>query len=667
MNKRTIPLSLMMAVMMLIMMPSFCLAENMAGIRLSYDPQDPDVPVIEEPLTEGGNGIPVIYLTIDEEEFEKVWKSGEHTYRAETGSIRIEVPEGYPESGTGELNLDYIRGRGNSTWKGAKRPFRFKLNKKAGLLGMDKSKHWVLLANDFDATLLRNRIIEYTGTEMGLDYTMESRPVDLVVNGTYRGSYTLCEQIRVDDGRVEIDEISPSATAEPEITGGYLLEMFPGDGDEHKEYMTTKEVYLGVNTPDFSEYTAGQSAGRDAQSKYIFDYIQNLEDAIYSEDFSDADGVRYSEYMDLASSAKYWWIQEFSGNGDGFQTSSTYLYKDRNGKLYWGPLWDFDLSLNKSESELDTVFNNTNMPWLDHMRAYDPEYQKILLSEWERLDGILDNITRKGGVLDTYAEEIRASRINDTVAYRRLFENEVTPEEAGNEFEEAIERLRNNIDSRRKVINDNLDDLFRVFGTFTFMDGDETLKKMDIRYGYSLRERDIPPLPEKEGSEFVGWYTDPELTEPFDLFTCLNEDITVYAKWSSKTEPVETQYKIEYRLNGGRYKGSSETIIEEYPAETEISIHEAPVRDGYEFMYWMGSEYQPGDKYTVTSDHVFTARWKKLEKQGGGSDTGSTGGQDGHSNGIGTGDNSHPVLWILMTAAAVLGLTGLLVMRRRRE
>lgn len=42
-----------------------------------------------------------------------------------------------------------------------------------------------------------------------------------------------------------------------------------------------------------------------------------------------------------------------------------------------------------------------------------------------------------------------------------------------------------------------------------------------------------------------------------------------------------------------------------------IPIHEAPTREGYRFTYWKGSEYQPGDQYTVDGDHTFTAQWEK--------------------------------------------------------
>ena len=387
--------------------------------------------------------------------------------------------------------------------------------------------------------MLRNRIAGYIGTEMGLDYTPKMQPVDLVVNGTYRGSYTLCENVRIDKTRINIDEIKPADKSEPEISGGYLLELSPGSGDPDIEITTEHGVYIGVNTPEFAEYGDTDSSGRDAQSSYIFNYIRNLEDAIYADDFRDPSGVSYSGLMDIGSAAKYWWIQEFSTNGDAFVTSSTYLYKERNGKLFWGPLWDFDLALSRMET--DTVFNNTQMPWLDHLRAYEPEYQKVLRDEWDRLDKILKDVTKKGGVLDSYAAEIRSSWKNDSVAYKRLYGSEnPTYEEADKEFTEAVEKLRTYIDSRRIAIENSIDsDLYKVYCKVTFRDGDEILKAAEFRIGGWLEEQDYPELPEKEGAAFEGWYTDPDFTNAFDRYSALTGDIDLYAKWTSrKDDPV---------------------------------------------------------------------------------------------------------------------------------
>ena len=111
----------------------------------------------------------------------------------------------------------------------------------------------------------------------------------------------------------------------------------------------------------------------------------------------------------------------------------------------------------------------------------------------------------------------------------------------------------------------------------------------------------VYPVEEVTDSVITG--TDGEGTYAFAVTGSAREGFTVI---NTHTPIIFT---VTYVLNGGTYGGSPDDIIEKYPGGTEIKIHPAPVRDGYVFTYWEGSEYQPGDKYTVTEDHVFVAQW----------------------------------------------------------
>ena len=55
-----------------------------------------------------------------------------------------------------------FRGRGNSTWSMPKKPYRFKMAKKASLAGMPKAKTYALIANYIDCTLMGNAIALWT-------------------------------------------------------------------------------------------------------------------------------------------------------------------------------------------------------------------------------------------------------------------------------------------------------------------------------------------------------------------------------------------------------------------------------------------------------------------------------------------------------------------------
>jgi len=116
--------------------------------------------------------------------------------------------------------------------------------------------------------------------------------------------------------------------------------------------------------------------------------------------------------------------------------------------------------------------------------------------------------------------------------------------------------------------------------------------------------------------------------------------------------PEAKRFTITYDPNGGSFGGSTEAIKEVHEKGTVISIHEAPVRKGYTFRYWKGSEYLPGDRYTVTEDHTFTAQWEKNGRGGG--------------SGTNTGDGAHPLLWIMLALIAALE-TAVIMIRRRRK
>ena len=292
----------------------------------------------------------MVYLHIEggEEEVRKMNESEDHSYRC-TGSMDLVVPDGYQSAVLGTssesfsgLEIDYIRGRGNSSWGADKKPYKIKLSKKQDFFGMGASKHWVLLANSSDNTLLRNSLSLWLAGKLGMPYTPQFVFADVVMEGKYLGSYYLAEQVRVEESRTEIAELKEEMTEEPDIWGGYLLALHPYEKDpEEDKFITSQGVDLLHVTPSFAEDEGDYQ--NDAQRDYIRSYVQKTEDAIFSGDYEKA-----SSLLDLTSAADYWWMQEICENLDAYRTSSTYLYKEKEekdgseGKLYFGPVWDFD-------------------------------------------------------------------------------------------------------------------------------------------------------------------------------------------------------------------------------------------------------------------------------------------------------------------------------------
>ena len=279
------------------------------------------------------NGIPVVYLRIDESRgtVEDMIKSDDHSVYC-YGTVSIEVPEGFhysdfpnlPCESVTDLSMS-IRGRGNSTWVRAdKKPFKIKLDDKTDLFGLGKNKHWVLVANALDPSLLRDRISAWIGDQMDFEYTPRGVPVDLVMTGEqfgshYLGSYYFSENVRVDKGRLEIEELDEDDTELPKITGGYLLQNAAQvrEGSPDRFY-TSRGVDWATHTPSFDTSADGNFSNaplkgsgaavpeenfpdpelgdayvNPAQQQYIQDYIQTVEDALFEE------GTGYRDLIDV--------------------------------------------------------------------------------------------------------------------------------------------------------------------------------------------------------------------------------------------------------------------------------------------------------------------------------------------------------------------------------
>ena len=136
--------------------------------------------------------------------------------------------EGYESIGSSrEPDTMLIKGHGNATWTNLeKKPYRLKLNNKRNLLGMPKSKHWVLLANaEYWMGKMNDALPFEIGRRMGMAWNPRLEPVEVVLNGEYIGLYFLAEKIRVAKDRVNIAEQQDNETDPAKVTGGWLLEI----------------------------------------------------------------------------------------------------------------------------------------------------------------------------------------------------------------------------------------------------------------------------------------------------------------------------------------------------------------------------------------------------------------------------------------------------------
>lgn len=315
------------------------------------------------------SAIPTMYLTSSGAAQGRDWVDASKS-NAATGTMNLIGTDGVPVY-SGELKQ--IKARGNSTFTYAeKKSYQIKLAGVGDLLGTgEQVKTWVLLASYFDATQMHDKMVKDLAAELGLPYTASCDWVNLYYDGVYRGIYLLSEKNSVGETSVAITDMEQAyeqlnegygtdmTTAlaensygqqyqytkdltEPEnITGGYLIELNHDKWDEASGFKTRQGVAFNVKSPEWCG---------NAAMKYISEYYQAFEDAVYATDdtgaytgYNASTGKYFYDYVDMDSLVKVFLLQELSLNCDGF-ISSVYFYKDADGKMFAGPIWDQDMT-----------------------------------------------------------------------------------------------------------------------------------------------------------------------------------------------------------------------------------------------------------------------------------------------------------------------------------
>ena len=230
------------------------------------------------------------------------------------GTLAVNGRGGY-EDYTGKTE---VKGRGNSTWGYPKKPYRLKLNKKAEICGLGKAKNYVLLANHLDPTLMLNSVAFKIGRLLELPFTNHAIPVDVVLNGIYKGSYLLTEQIEVKENRVDLDE-----------NNSVMWELDSYWDDEPKFKSTAFNLPVMVKDPDL---TTEQ-----------FEYWKKDFNAFTTQFAKEPlEGNSYVDMIDIESVAKFLITFNLVHNMEINHPKSVFFHKERNGKYVMGPIWDFD-------------------------------------------------------------------------------------------------------------------------------------------------------------------------------------------------------------------------------------------------------------------------------------------------------------------------------------
>ena len=468
-----------------------------------------------------GADVPAMYIDV---------RSGSMDYihrqvgNLESGSMRL-------YDGTGERNwsgqLRSIQGRGYSSWGADKKPYSLELQTSADLLGMGRAESWILLANAYDPTNLRNKLVYEFAQEAGLAYTPQCRWVDLHLNGEYAGLYLLCERIEVHPQRVAIGE-----------SGSFLVSkssQWRLDSRNRTYVMTQGQTALRLHYADMPL--------DDVQRT-----LQSVENALTAEDGIDpVTGKSYGQLIDADSWARKYLVEEIFGNIDG-GTLSQYFYldgSDGTGKVYAGPVWDFDLSMGKSvswPSDAPNMFfanrpGNWDTSWF-HGIYQKEDFRRLVERLYEEeFRPLAERLLETG--LDRYRDAI-----GPAAERNRLRWDEDDPAQ-------ATEQIRSYLTARL----DFLDSVWLE---------DETYCTLQINalegevICYALKPGEVPPeFPEFADTDttiYEGWYT-LDTDEPYDPAQPVYEDTVIYLKTVPRERELEAGEALLLRLFRGALMG----------------------------------------------------------------------------------------------------------------
>ena len=304
---------------------------------------------------------PMLLVTIDTDEI--------------TGQAAITDPADY--AGYGGI---HIRGGSSAGEDYRKKQYKFEtwdenrpdpqpgaqyLDQNVSLLGLPAESDWIIQGPWSDKTLMRNyqmytwsnMIGRYAArtvfVELFLDYDNDGVVSwDTGLDGSstdYRGVYVLMEKIKRDNDRVDIARLTPLDVCEPDITGGYLLKKDheSAEGDPYLTFTTNEyDDTLIYAEPEPDEITS-------VQKTWIKNYFDAFEAVLAGGGF-DNPLTGYAQYIDVLSFLDHHILVELAKNVDGFVVS-TYLFKDRLGKINMGPIWDYNGSLGGADYVCDWV------------------------------------------------------------------------------------------------------------------------------------------------------------------------------------------------------------------------------------------------------------------------------------------------------------------------
>lgn len=333
-----------------ILIISFILILTSCNVSNEDDPQVEIPPQDDKPIEEVNNYGNILDYISEEGQIPLVrikTKRNEFPQDKENyvdGALEIVMPN-EEEVTLFEYSEMGIRLRGNSTLACPKKAFRIKFEEKQSLFGLEKAKSWVLLANYYDKSNIRNYLAYLTARKLdNLGFQPSGIFVNVEFNNQFMGLYLLCEQMQTGKGRVDIEiDNAPINESSFFIELDFIDRIIEDGLVSGLTYVTSYSQNYAFKYPDEEDMTPSRAT-------FVKTLLDNINKTIRNKS-------GYEDYIDIDSMIDYYFIQELFKNVDGIQ-SSVYYYI-QNGKLYAGPVWDFDLGLDVvGPNSVDNVYDS---------------------------------------------------------------------------------------------------------------------------------------------------------------------------------------------------------------------------------------------------------------------------------------------------------------------
>ena len=402
---------------------------------------------VSEQLREFSSDIPIMVLdTLD-----RALPSSSATTLVPMNVAILDVSRATGRSTLGSSVVDYL-GRGGARDRGASTANQTKPNMAfetwgpegtnqdddaaAALLGMAADADWVLHAPfSFDRALIRNQLAFDLSNQLGM-WASNFRHVEVYFNRNdqvvddrdYYGTYVLIEKIKEGPGRIDIAEVSREDNEEPEVSGGYIWKVDRSDPDAATTFTAGRQAMNWVypKSPSSTTATTDQKA-TSQQQRWVQTYFNAFADTLKNPDINDPEG--YSKYIDVISWVDHHLLNVFLMNVDALRLSA-YFYKDRGGKIVYGPVWDFDRSAESDDArdddpyvwrseipDLGTDFfgNGTQQWWGDLFK--DPGFWQMYVDRWQMWRETVLSDENVGHVIDTLADDVPRVRARNSTKW----------------------------------------------------------------------------------------------------------------------------------------------------------------------------------------------------------------------------------------------------------